>query len=269
MKLTVVSYEKRSAVGILRLNRPERMNAVNEAMYCETGQVLDAAQSDSDVRVMILTGSVYEKEGRIKQAFCAGADLKEHASGTRDRAQKRAYIELAHETTRMLYEFPKPVIAAINGAARGAGVEMALNCDFICMADTATLAFTETGLGTFVGGGVTSHLGAMIGIVHAKELIYTGRVIDGREAVSMGIALESVPVEQLFDRAMALAAVLSLKAPRSMALAKSCLQNARLLDLQEVLKRETEGILSCMETEDWHEGIAAFMEKRTPVFRGR
>lgn len=269
MNFSAITFEVKENTGIIRLNRPERMNAVNEAMYKEIREVLESTISKNDVRVLIITGSVLRKGDVVKQAFCAGADLKEHSAGKRDKSQKRAYIELAHETTRRIYEYPKPVIAAINGAARGAGVEMALNCDFILMAHDATLAFTETSLGTFVGGGVTSHLPAIVGIAKAKELVYTGKVVDGKEAFKMGIALASIPVEQLFTHAVAFAKELSEKAPYSLNLAKKRLQNARLLDIKTVLKHETEAILSCMETEDWHEGIKAFMEKRKPIYKGK
>jgi len=269
MNLTTIAYEKNETVGVIRLNRPERMNAVNETMYIEIQELLQSTESDNEIKVLIITGSVLKKGDVEKQAFCAGADLKEHAAGKRDKAQKRKYIELAHDTTRRIYEFPKPIIAAINGPARGAGVETALNCDFILMADTATLAFTETSLGTFVGGGITSHLPSIIGVMKAKELIYTGKVLDGKAAVELGVALKSVPVDDLFETALSLAKNLSEKAPLSMKLAKERLQNARLIAIEKVLKFETDAILSCMETEDWQEGIKAFMEKRKPIYKGR
>ncbi len=269
MNLTTIAYEKNETVGVIRLNRPERMNAVNETMYREIQEVLRDSEADNDIRVLIITGSVLKRGDVEKQAFCAGADLKEHAAGKRDKAQKKSYIELAHETTRRIYEFPKPIIAAINGPARGAGVETALNCDFILMADTATLAFTETSLGTFVGGGITSLLPSIIGVMKAKELIYTGKVLDGKATVELGVALKSVPVDDLFDTALSLAKNLSEKAPLSLKFAKERLQNSKLIDIEEALKQETEAILSCMETEDWHEGIKAFMEKRKPIYKGR
>ena len=269
MVFRTIKYNKNKHIGLIKLNRPERMNAVNETMYREVQEVLKNIRHDKNIRVVVITGSVLKKGNIVKQAFCAGADLKEHAAGKRSKAQRRKYIEFAHETTRMIYEFPILTIAAINGPARGAGVEMALNCDFILMANNATLAFTETSLGTFVGGGVTSHLPLIIGIVKAKELIYTGKVISGRDAVDLGIALKSFPVKQLLNSTIALAKELSEKAPVSMMFAKKRLQNAKLLNIQEVLKHETEAILSCMETEDWHEGIEAFMGKRKPVYKGR
>ena len=269
MDSSAIRYELHNRVGIISLNRPHRMNAVNETMYREIQEVLRNAESDDNIRVIIFTGSVYRKEAEEKQAFCSGADLKEHASEKRDKEQKKKYILLAHETTRMIYEFPKPTIAAINGPARGAGVEMAPNCDLILMADNATIAFSETGLGTFVGGGVTSHLPLIVGLMKAKELIYTGRIIDGKESVQYGIALKSFQIKDLMAEAVILAEKISEKAPISMKLAKTLLRESRLIDLDKVLESETNAILSCMKTKDWIEGVRSFIEKRKPVFRGK
>lgn len=256
-------------VMVIRLNRPDRMNAVNEIMYREIQDVIRRTDSDNNIRSLVITGSVLKSGNIEKQAFCAGADLKEHASGNRNQAERRAYIELAHETTQMIYTYPKPVIAAVNGPARGAGLELAINCDFILMAENATLAFTEVGLGTFVGGGVTSHLPTLVGMIKARELIYTCRVINGNQAVSMGLAFKSVPGEQLMETTLSLANNFSDKAPLSIKLAKDMLHNSMLYDIETVLKHETEAILSCMETEDWHEGIQSFIQKRIPIYKGK
>ncbi|MBN2808152.1 MAG: enoyl-CoA hydratase/isomerase family protein [Deltaproteobacteria bacterium] len=267
MTYETVIYELQDGIGILRLNRPERMNAVIEQLYLDIQAVLAQAAGDDQLRVLILTGS--ERSQDNKQAFCAGADLKEHKKGERSPWQKREYILLAHETTRLLYLFPKPVIVAVNGPARGAGSEMALNGDFLLMADSASIAFPETGLGTFVGGGVTSHLGKLIGRQRAKELIFTGRVLDGPAAVAMGLALKSVPLAELLPAALELAATLARKAPISMRFAKTILNQSESLDLQTTLMLEAEAILACMTTEDWREGVVAFAEKRTPEYYGR
>lgn len=256
-------------VVIIQLNRPERMNAVNEEMYTEIQVALGHASSDPEVRCLILTGSVLERDGISKQAFCAGADLKQHASGERSRTQREAYIRLAHETTLKIYTFPKPIIAAINGPARGAGAEMALCCDFILMAEEATLGFPETGLGTFVGGGVTHILPRLIGLAKAKELIYMGRIVDGRVAVLLGLARECYSPLHLLDEAKALAARIAEKGPISIAFAKEYLQRSPSLDIKEALELETKAILTCMESEDWQEGLRAFSEKRNPKFVGR
>ena len=269
MAFETVLYERDGAIGILRLNRPERMNAVIEQMYLDIRAVLEEARKDDDVRVLILTGTVRKGPAGEKQAFCAGADLKKHAAGDRTLWQKREYIFLAHETTRMIYEFPKPVIVAVNGPARGAGTEMALNGDFLLMADTATIAFPETGLATCVGGGATYHLTQLVGRMRAKELIFTGKIVDGPEAAALGLALKSVPVERLMPEALSFAVALAEKAPISLTLTKNLIRQGAHRDMETVLLAESEAILACMNTEDWHEGIRSFSEKRKPVFRGK
>lgn len=269
MNLETVLYERVGPVGVVRLNRPERMNAVIEQMYLDIRAVLEEARGDPEVRALVLTGTVWKREGGDKQAFCAGADLKKHAAGERTPLQKREYILLAHEITRRLYEFEKPVIAAINGPARGAGAEMALCCDFIFMADEATLAFTETGLGTFVGGGATQHLTRLVGMARAKEMIYTGRILDGLEAVDFGLALRSYPQKELLPAAIDFGKELARRAPVSLVFAKELIQLSQQRDLYTVLMAEAEAILACMNTEDWKEGIASFQEKRQPVFKGK
>ena len=256
-------------IGIIKLNRPERMNAVVEEMYQEIQLVLDEARESKGIRALIITGSVLRKDGVEKQAFCAGADLKKHGAGDRTRAQKKDYIRLAHKTTQNIYEFPKPTIAAVNGPARGAGSEMALNCDFLFIAETASIAFPEIGLATFIGGGVTRHLPQLVGMARAKELIYSGRVLDGREAVEMALALRCFPVGSLIEEAKVFAHTLAEKGPIAMAFAKKRLQESFAMDLTSVLDLETEAIVSCMDTEDWHEGVAAFNEKRKPVYKGK
>jgi enoyl-CoA hydratase len=269
MAYETILYTRDGHLGFIQLNRPERMNAVIEEMYLEIQDALSHAEEDNDLRVLLLTGSVLKRGDEEKEAFCAGADLKKHDSGDRTPTQKRDYIMLAHETTRLLYEFPKPTIAVVNGPARGAGTEMAMNCDFIFMAEEATIAFPETGLGTFVGGGVTSHLPRILGLTKSKELIYTGRILDGKTALALGLALRCFPAQDLMDRAKRFAEDLAEKAPFSMALAKMRLQQSPALDLRTVLHLEAEAILACMETEDWHEGLRAFNEKRKPQYKGR
>lgn len=269
MELETVIYEEKGRVGVIRLNRPERMNAVVEEMYRDLRTVFQRARDNDEIRALILTGSVRRRPEGDKQAFCAGADLKKHAAGERSAWEQREYVHLAHDTTRQLYELPKPVIAAINGPARGAGAEMALNCDFILMADEATIAFPEVGLGTFVGGGSTSHLVRLVGLTTAKRLVYTGEVLDGPAAVECGLALRSVPLDQLMPAAEALAEELADKAPISLAFAKDQLQRAPGRDLDTVLLVEAEAIVACMKTEDWAEGIVAFREKRKPEFKGK
>ncbi len=269
MQFETVRFEKNQNIGILRLYRPERMNAVIEQMYTDINSVLDTVEKDNEIRVLILTGCVWKREKGDKQAFCAGADLKKHSEGDRTPFEKREYIMLAHNTTKRIYEFPKPIIAAVNGPARGAGTEMALNCDFLIMADSASIGFPETSLGTFIGGGVTYHLSQIVGIQKAKELVYTGKVLNGKEAVDFGLAYKSYPIDNFMENVMKFAEKLAEKAPVSMKFAKKLMQKAPHLDIDTVITLEAEAILACMTTEDWHEGIKAFMEKRKPVYIGK
>jgi len=268
MEYTAIEYILKDNIGIIRLNRPHRMNAVIEEMYIEIQHALKAAEDDAAVRAVILTGSQLEKNGKVKQAFCAGADLKKHAEGDRTEAQKRKYIMLGQYATKALYDFPKPTIAVINGPARGAGVEMALNCDFVFIAQDATLALTETSLGTFIGGAITYNLVRMVGLQAAKEIVYTGTVIDGKKAVALGLAIRSYPIEDLLGEAEAFAELLATRAPISLRWAKKRLQQMYGFDHNTVLLLEADAVFSCMNTEDWHEGIRSFNEGRAPKFKG-
>jgi enoyl-CoA hydratase len=268
MSPTTILFERDGAVAVVRLNRPERMNAVVEAMYRELHEALHVVRETADIHCLVITGSVLERDGVRKQAFCAGADLKEHASGARDAAARQAYIHLAHEVTRQIAELAKPVVAAVNGPARGAGAELALACDLVVMADEATIAFPEVGLGTFVGGGVSHLLPRLVGLARARELVYTGRTVGGREAVALGLAQASVPVDRLAAEVGALAARLAAQAPLSLALAKRFLARSPGQDLGTVLALEADAILGLMESDDWREGVAAFAEGRAPRFRG-
>jgi enoyl-CoA hydratase len=269
MSYSTIQLERDGPVAIIRLHRPERMNAVIEEMYEEILEVLRSLADDRGVRCLILTGSVLLREGVRKQAFCAGADLVKHAAGERTAGQRRAYIELAHRTALELFRFPRPILAAVNGPARGAGTEMALACDLMFMAEKATLAFPETGVGSFVGGGVTALLPRLVGLATAKDLVYSGRVIDGGEAVRLGLALRAVPVERLESVTLEYARELAARAPLSVALVKRFLQRPPVEDLDTVLRLEANAILDCMETEDWAEGARAFTERRKPHFEGK
>jgi enoyl-CoA hydratase len=269
MSYETIELTSDGPAATIRLNRPERMNAVIEEMYLEIKDALRRISEDPKQRCVILTGSVLMRGSEEKQAFCAGADLKKHAAGDRGAAERRKYIDLAHETALEIFKFPKPVIAAVNGPARGAGAELALACDFILMAEEATLGLPETGLGTFVGGGVTHVLPRLAGLQRAKHLVYTGKVMNGKEAVELGLALSCCPLPELPGRARSLAAELAEKAPLSLALAKKLLHIAPRKKIEKVLRMEAEAILECMESEDWQEGLRAYREKRKPRFNGR
>lgn len=255
-----VIYNRIDQYAQIRLNRPHRLNAVVEQLYRETIDALRRAEADPAVRAVMLTG-----EGR---AFCVGADLKEHGSGRRTAFQRRQYLQLGNDICQTIFELKKPVIAVVNGYALGAGAEMAIACDFMLMAENAQLGFPEVSIGTNVGGGVTQTLPRLVGLAKARELLFMGERIDGREAARIGLATRAVPDADLAREAADFAARLAAKAPVSMALAKSLLNQGEARDMRTQLGLELDSVFACTVTEDWQEGVDAFAEKRAPQFKG-
>ena len=260
MNLETILYKKSDGVAEIRFNRPHRMNAVIKAFYDELQIALDDAEQDLSVRTVILTG-----EGR---AFCVGADMKEHGSGSRTPFQRRQYLHGEQEVCRRIFSLPKPVIAAVNGYALGAGAEMAIASDFILMADTAQIGLPEISIGTFLGGGVTHLLPQLIGLAKARELVFLGDRLDGNQAHAIGLATRVFPAASFMNEVYGFAAHLAEKAPISMALAKQQLNHGTIRGMDAALVAELEGMTFCTTTRDWQEGVDAFAEKRKPVFRG-
>lgn len=256
-----VLFQVEGNVAEIRLNRPHRLNAATEALYRDILSTLDAAIAEKTVRVIVLTG-----QGR---AFCVGADLKEHKDSGRTSLQQRKYLELANLTCARLYEIEKPVIAAVNGYAFGAGAEMAISCDFVVMKSTAEIGFPELSLGTFVGGGISNLLPRLVGLATARDLILTGRRVNGAEAKELGLASRVADDAAFSAEVRDFAEKIGGGAPLSMALAKGHLNRGSSRDYYSAQLTELEGIRACMLTEDWSEGIRAFAEKRPPRFLGR
>jgi enoyl-CoA hydratase len=256
-----VLYEKRGAAAWLTLNRPHRLNAVNQAMYEALVSAVRAAEHDEEVRVVLVTGS-----GR---AFCSGADLQAHAESELTRKDRRRYARSAQDANLALQRCAKPVVAAVNGHAVGAGLELALSCDFIIVASEAKLRFPELALGTFVGGGVTYTLPERVGVTRAKELLLLGDFFSGDSAAAMGLANRCVPGGEVIRVATALAERLAMQAPVPMALARRLLRRSRRLGRRAAALAETRALVQCMGTEDWKEGLRAFSEKRAPRYTGR
>ncbi|MBK7565459.1 enoyl-CoA hydratase-isomerase [Candidatus Propionivibrio aalborgensis] len=260
MQTATVLYQSNDGIAEIRLNRPQRLNAVTQQLYEELNSALGRAEADGEVRVVLLTG-----EGR---AFCVGADLKEHKAG-RTAYDRRQYLHGEQIVCKRLMQLSKPVVAAVNGFALGAGAEMAIASDFVLMAASAQIGLPEISIGTFLGGGVTYLLPRLVGLAKARELVFLGERINGEEAVRIGLASRVLPDDGFLDAAREFAGKIAGKAPLSMQLAKKQLNTAAESTLDAALTAELEGMMFVGTTEDWQEGIDAFAEKRSPIFKGR
>ncbi|MEQ9568957.1 MAG: enoyl-CoA hydratase/isomerase family protein [Longimicrobiales bacterium] len=252
--------ERRGDVRILTLNRPHRLNAVSPGLYGALDETLAHAAADPEVRALVITGT-----GR---GFSVGADLQAHGDAPLGPDDRRRYVELAQRVNHRIQTLPKPVVAAVNGHAVGAGFELALSCDLIVVAREAKLRLPEAALGTFVGGGVTYTLVRRLGEVRAREILLLCPFLRGEEAERQGLANRVVDADDVLPTALDLAHELARRAPRSVRLLKELLHTAVSDGPEAALQREADALLECMGTADWVEGIEAFREKREPRFTG-
>ncbi|BCF86304.1 2,3-dehydroadipyl-CoA hydratase (plasmid) [Rhodococcus qingshengii] len=257
--MSTVLATRQGSTTVLALNRPERLNAVSEDLYQTLIDELVTADADPDVRAVVLTGT-----GR---AFCVGADLKAHQTGTRSRDDQARYLDLGQKVCEQIQTMDTPVVAAVNGYALGAGAEMAVSADFLVIAEDAQMGFPEVSIGTFVGGGVTNRLPRLVGLRHATDMLILGERFTGSQALDWGLAHSAVLSDQLLSAALTLAENLAAKAPLSLARMKAALRRDDPLDV--VLDTEPQELLALMGTRDWAEGVAAFAERRTPIFQGK
>lgn len=260
MQSEFILEERRGQVTILTLNRPDVMNSFNFAMLRELKERAEAIQSDSQVRVVIITGAG-------DKAFCAGADLKERAAYSE--AQVREFIATIRNLFTFIEAMNKPVIAAINGVALGGGTELALACDIRIASENVTMGLTETRLAIIPGAGGTQRLPRLIGRGKAKELIFTGRRVDAGEAFQIGLVNKICPGQLLMDECMAMAAVICEAGPIAIQQAKYAINHGLEVDIHTGLAIESDAYWITIPTEDRTEALAAFREKRKPVFRGK
>ncbi|MHB8643438.1 MAG: enoyl-CoA hydratase/isomerase family protein [Gaiellaceae bacterium] len=246
------------AVAIVTVNRPDAMNALDVATLTELRDRLLELRDDDAVRVVILTGA----GGR---AFIAGADIKAMSEMDVDRA--KAWGELGHDVAELLETMRQPTIAAIDGFALGGGCELALACDFRYASPRSKLGQPEINLGIIPGWGGTQRLARVCGLGFAKELILTGRLVDAEEAEVRGLV--NAIHDPVLDAALETARLLASKSPGALAAAKRTLNHALQGDHVENLRREADEFGGLFASEDAKEGLAAFVEKREPHFRGR
>lgn len=248
-------YEK--FVALIELNRPKELNALNRQLMLEIRDTLRELDEDDNVRVIILTGG-----GKV---FAAGADIKQMANATA--------IDMLNmdqfSTWDQIKKTKKPIIAAVSGFALGGGCELAMACDMIMASETAKFGQPEIKIGTMPGAGGTQRLTRTVGKVTAMELVLTGKFISAEEALHRGMINRIVPVELLLTETVKLAQEIAKQSPIAIKLAKEAVNNAYNSTLDEGLIFERKNFYLTFASEDQKEGMAAFVEKRNPEFKGK
>jgi len=257
-------HEVKDGIATLTLNRPERLNALGGTLRDDLHDAITRSAADADVRVIVITGA--------GKGFCSGGDVKamnEAKEGKRERPFMEKIAPGRDRTLLAMRDAPQPIIAAVNGAAAGAGMNLALACDIRVASSAAKFsqAFVKRGLHPDWGG--TYFLPRIVGMAKACELIFTGAVVDAAEALRLGIVSQVVAPEELLPTVHALARAIAAGPPIAIRLARRGLYRNAESDLRTALEYETFAQNACFETEDAREGIRAFVDKRAPVFRGR
>ena len=250
--------EAHGPVTLIRLNRPEALNALNGALLADLEAALEAAEADAEVRCIVLTGSA--------RAFAAGADIKEMA----DKSYADMFLaDTFARSARKIEACRKPIIAAVAGFALGGGCELAMMCDFILAADTAKFGQPEINLGVMPGIGGTQRLTRFVGKSKAMEMILTGRMMDAAEAERAGLVSRVLPAETLVEEALAAAAKIAAQSPVAVMMNKELVETAYETTLSAGVAVERRLFHSLFAFDDQKEGMAAFVEKRRPEFKGR
>jgi enoyl-CoA hydratase/carnithine racemase len=258
MAYQCITVDRRERVAIVRLNRPKAMNALNSEMMRELGDALLKADADAEVGAIVLTGN--------EKAFAAGADIKEMASKGFVDAFREDFITTEWETVTRIR---KPVIAAVAGYALGGGCELAMMCDFILCSESAKFGQPEINIGVMPGAGGSQRLTRFVGKSKAMEMNLTGRFMDAAEAERSGLVSRIVKDDELLEEAVAVAAKIADKAPIAVMATKEAVNRAYETTLTEGVRFERRLFHSLFATEDQKEGMDAFIEKRTPKFKGR
>lgn len=258
--METIQYKQKGNIAFVTLHRPATMNAFNYDMLVELGQITESIRINPDIRVVIFTGS----EDR---AFSVGADLKERKTLT-DWQVKRNIYKIG-DVFNAIENLPQPTIAMMNGYAFGGGMELALACDFRIAAETALMGLTETGLAIIPGAGGTQRLPRLIGEAKALELILTARKLTGTEAFNYGVVTKVTSSESLNQETLDFADSILANGPIALQQAKFAIKHGMNVDLQTGLAIERRAYEMTIPTEDRIEALAAFAEKRKPVFKGK
>ncbi len=253
MNFECILYEKNQGIATIKLNRPGVLNAMNKQLWLDLQAALEDAKEDAQVKALIITG-----EGR---AFSTGADLKE--SKTRSVEEYRDYLVELQEASRKIIRFEKPTIAAINGYALGSGYELALACDIRIAAEEAQIGSPEAMVTSSVTGGAFRLIQNLIGPGKAKELLFTGQYIDGKEAERIGLVNSSVPLKQLVSAAREMAEKIVANSAISIKMIKKGLQIAQSgISLDALMDFEIEACLTCVSTKERQESLTAFADRK-------
>ncbi len=258
MAYQTLIVEPQEGYQLVRLNRPEALNALNDQLMNELAAVVAEFEADPALRCLVLTGSA--------KAFAAGADIKEMASKTYAQAYGENFITRNWEAVA---QCRKPVIAAVSGFALGGGCELAMMCDFIIAAENAKFGQPEIALGVAPGAGGSQRLTRAVGKAKAMDMVLTGRMMDAAEAERSGLVSRVVPLETLLDEAKAAAAKIAALSPLAVMTNKELVNAAFETHLAQGVRLERHIFQSLFAFEDQTEGMAAFMEKRKPTFKGR
>ena len=252
-----ITVDRRGRVGLVTLNRPKALNALNGALIGELNAVLDSFEAEDEIGAVVITGN--------ETAFAAGADINEMRALSFVDAHRSDFIAKWHRIT----VFRKPVVAAVAGYALGGGCELAMMCDIVIAADNARFGQPEIKLGVIPGAGGTQRLTRAVGKSKAMEMILTGRMMDAEEAERSGLASRVVPVADVVDEAMAVAERIAHFSAPTVELAKASVNRAFETTLGEGVLFERAAFYACFATEDQKEGMDAFIEKREPAFANR
>ena len=260
MEYKNISLSFENEIGILTINRPKALNALNIETLKEIQKGIEELKDRSEMKVLIVTGSG-------EKAFVAGADILEMKAMNSMEAFN--FSSLGHLTMKMIQDFDRPVIAAVNGFALGGGTEIALACDFIYASENAKFGFPEVTLGIFPGFTGTQRLPRLIGKGKAKELILTGKMITAQEAFKWGSSIGVFPLASLMEETKKAAVQIAANGAIGVRLAKRLMDAGFDMDLEKACSLESHAFGLCFSTEDQKEAMTAFVEKRKPNFKGK